>query len=123
MKALPVAVAVGVVLSGVLVWQASDSVFSPAGIERAGPAAISGEAAGQSMSPGGGAVTRAFQGTLAQLVSRSSDWATGLHGAPVAPPDLTRSLRYSWTTDPAMPGSTQDGSIMDVALVFGAQSS
>ncbi|WP_433511320.1 hypothetical protein ACQP2T_46985 [Nonomuraea sp. CA-143628] len=65
----------------------------------------------------------AFQGTLGQLVSSSSSWATGAHGAPLVSPDLTKSLRYTWTTNPAMLGSTQDGSIIDVAFVYAGQSS
>ncbi|HUR03158.1 MAG TPA: hypothetical protein VM347_11500 [Nonomuraea sp.] len=61
MKALPVAVAVGIVLSGVLVWQTSNWAFSPADIVRAGSASISSEAAGQAMSPESGAVARATE--------------------------------------------------------------
>jgi hypothetical protein len=64
----------------------------------------------------------AFQGTLAQLVSSSSSWATDVHGAPLIPSGLIRSLRYTWTTNPAMPGSTRHGSIMDVVFVYKGQS-
>ncbi|WP_162794958.1 hypothetical protein [Nonomuraea lactucae] len=131
------AIPVGLLLSGILVWQASTAAFvgvtgnsgnnaTPANdisqyvdltIEE-GTGGTFANCAG--FTPNGAAT---FTGTLATLTSTRTSYANGL--GPWAldgtPPD-TLSFRITWTFDAAAPPAAQNGSTPNVAFIWEAQS-